>query len=558
MKLKLDKPLVVKQAACAKRGWNFAIEILIGMAVFIVASIGISIIQIPAIFAALFMNETYVRGIQEGNIELATLAYADVVSSESMIILMLFTDAVMILIVWGFCRLFEKRKMQTLGFVKKGFVREYGIGLAVGLAVFSAAVLLAVLTGAIDITGVAVSSGREIGILVLFALGYMIQGMAEEVLCRGYLMVSAARRSPMWVAVLINSLFFAVLHLGNTGITPLAFINLFLFGVFASLYFIRRGNIWGSGAFHSVWNFAQGCIYGIQVSGMTKTTTIFGSSLTEGKEFLNGGAFGMEGGICVTVVLAAGIIVLYLMKQKEEHMCKRPVKMVLFDLDGTLLPMDQEAFTGSYFQMLANKLSPLGYEQKPLFDGIWKGVGAMVLNDGSCTNEERFWKTFAGIFGERVYEDIPVFEEFYQNEFNQAASVCGKNPLSSKSVKQIKELGLRVALATNPIFPAVATENRIRWAGLCPKDFEFISTYESSRYCKPNPEYYSEILTQLNIAAEDCLMVGNDVSEDMIAKELGMRVFLLTDCLINKENVDIDQYPHGGFKELMQYVGQII
>ena len=116
---------------------------------------------------------------------------------------------------------------------------------------------------------------------------------------------------------------------------------------------------------------------------------------------------------------------------------------------------------------------------------------------------------------------------------------------------------MRFALATNPIFPAVATENRIRWAGLKPEDFEFYTTYETCRYCKPNPKYYEDIVEKLGVSAEECLMVGNDVTEDMIAETLGMKVFLLTDCIINKENKDISVYPHGGFEELIDYLKKI-
>ena len=110
-------------------------------------------------------------------------------------------------------------------------------------------------------------------------------------------------------------------------------------------------------------------------------------------------------------------------------------------------------------------------------------------------------------------------------------------------------------LATNPLFPAIATESRIRWAGLNKDDFELYTTYENSCFCKPNLDYYREILSRLGLQPEECLMVGNDVGDDMVARELGMQVFLLTDCLINKTNADLSQYPHGGFDELMAYIG---
>lgn len=234
-----------------------------------------------------------------------------------------------------------------------------------------------------------------------------------------------------------------------------------------------------------------------------------------------------------------------------------PITTVLFDLDGTLLPMDQEAFTKAYFGLLAAKLAPLGYEPKELVEAIWTGTAAMVRNKGTKTNEAAFWEVFTGRYGEGCKKDIPLFEEFYRNEFSGARSACGFNAQAAEAVAKIKGMGLRVALATNPIFPAVATENRIRWAGLTPEDFELYTTYEDSSYCKPNPSYYQEVLGKLGVQPEECLMVGNDVTEDMVAGTLGMKVFLLTDCLINKENKDISAYPNGSFPQLLQFVESI-
>lgn len=227
---------------------------------------------------------------------------------------------------------------------------------------------------------------------------------------------------------------------------------------------------------------------------------------------------------------------------------------VLFDLDGTLLPMDNDAFTKGYFKLLAANLAPHGYEPKQLVDAIWAGTAAMVKNDGSQSNEAVFWKKFAGIYGEKALADKALFNEFYANEFRGAKGFCGMNPKAANVVHTAKEMGLRVALATNPIFPAVATRSRIRWAGLESEDFELYTTYENIGYCKPNPEYYREIAKRLNVKPEQCLMVGNDVTEDMIAEEVGMKVFLLTDCLINKERKDINQYSRGSFDQLLQFI----
>ena len=230
------------------------------------------------------------------------------------------------------------------------------------------------------------------------------------------------------------------------------------------------------------------------------------------------------------------------------------ITTVLFDLDGTLLPMDQDIFVKTYFGLLAKKLAPHGYDPKALIDGIWKGTGAMVMNPGGKTNEEVFWDTFCALMGQHCRADEPLFQEFYENEFGGVQAVCGFTPKAAETIALVKRKGLRTALATNPIFPAIATRQRIAWAGLTPGDFEYVTTYENSSHSKPNPDYYREVLDRLGVRAEECLMVGNDVGEDMVAEKLGMKVFLLTDCVINKKGEDINRYPHGGFDALMAFI----
>ena len=230
------------------------------------------------------------------------------------------------------------------------------------------------------------------------------------------------------------------------------------------------------------------------------------------------------------------------------------ITTVLFDLDGTLLPMDQDHFAKHYFGLLAKKLAPRGYDAQALISAIWAGIKAMVKNEGKITNEEAFWRCFCSIFGEKAREDMPIFDEYYRHEFQQVQSACGFTEDAARTVALVKEKGLTAVLATNPVFPAIATESRMRWAGLRKEDFILYTTYENFSYCKPNLAYYRDILEKIGAEPEECLMVGNDVAEDMIARELGMQVFLLTDCLINKEGKDISCYPHGSFPQLIQFI----
>lgn len=233
------------------------------------------------------------------------------------------------------------------------------------------------------------------------------------------------------------------------------------------------------------------------------------------------------------------------------------IKTILFDLDGTLLPMEQEAFVEDYARRLALTMAAYGYEPRVFGKALWKSVGYVIQNDGSMRNDERFWNIFAGELGEGIRDLEHVFLHFYETEFQKVAKSCGFNPEAKDVIELLKGMGFRLILATNPLFPPIATESRVRWAGLEPSDFEYITTYDNSRYCKPNPLYYQEIMEKLGLQPQECLMVGNDVVEDMMTEKLGMKVFLLKDCLINKNNEDITRYPQGSFSELKEFVKNV-
>ncbi|MBQ8725615.1 MAG: HAD family hydrolase [Clostridia bacterium] len=232
-------------------------------------------------------------------------------------------------------------------------------------------------------------------------------------------------------------------------------------------------------------------------------------------------------------------------------------KVVLFDLDGTLLPMDEDVFVQAYFGGITKRLAEYGYESEKLIGAIWKGTMAMIKNDGNASNETVFWKTFEGVFGENARKDEPYFDAFYRENFDKVKDSCGFNENAKKVIDAVKAKGLKIALATNPIFPAIATQKRIAWAGLSVSDFELVTTYENSRFCKPNLNYYKDVISRLGVSPKECLMVGNDVGEDMVAKNLGAKVFLLTDCIINKTEFSPSDFPHGGFDDLIKFIEEL-
>lgn len=218
--------------------------------------------------------------------------------------------------------------------------------------------------------------------------------------------------------------------------------------------------------------------------------------------------------------------------------------------------MDNNAFAKAYFSSLAARFVPFGYDPKEFIGVIGLGTKAMVKNDGTKTNEEAFWEVFYSAFPD-AKKHRSVFDEFYDEDFPKLKACCGYSPKADELVKMLKKRGKKVVLATNPLFPAVATDMRIKWAGLDKNDFEAVTTFENAGYCKPNLDYYKMLLDLIGESGENCLMVGNDVGEDMIAKELGMKVFLLDDCILNPNGLDISDIPHGGFDELERFLLEI-
>ncbi len=313
--LELKKPRMVAEAAEKRKGLNIVLEILVFIALFVVCSIAQMIVATPVQLVLMYTDPDYLNAAMHGDIAGAVEAANALVQTDTMTILMLFSNAGIILVTLLFCKLIQKRKVTTVGFQKPDMWKEYLTGMGIGFGIFTAAVLLCVITGSLKIQGM--SPSFSIGIFVLFLLGYLVQGMAEEVLCRGYFLVSVSRRYPLAVGIIANAVLFAALHLLNNGITVLAFINLVLFGVFASVYFVKRGNIWGVGALHSIWNLAQGNVYGIRVSGIQTSCSVLSSEMVAGRELINGGDFGLEGGLAVTIVLVVGTLVLLATRQRR-------------------------------------------------------------------------------------------------------------------------------------------------------------------------------------------------------------------------------------------------
>lgn len=238
----------------------------------------------------------------------------DQVLGDSMII-SLFATGVATIAIMLYVKFAEKRPLRTMGFVKKHAVTDYLLGMVIAFAMFSACIGMCVATGAMEFNGY-VLDGHYISLALLF-VGFIIQGMSEEVICRGFMMTSFGSKAGAFAGMMFNSLVFGALHLGNAGIAPLAMVNLVLFGVFMSILMLKLNSIWMICAIHSVWNFVQGNFYGVLVSGIDSGSSVFRFNSVEGFEFLNGGSFGMEGGIATTIVLGVAIIIALCIKPRS-------------------------------------------------------------------------------------------------------------------------------------------------------------------------------------------------------------------------------------------------
>lgn len=305
------------------RSHNVVIEILIFLGVFIVGALLEGLVVIVPEFSYLFNSPEYIQIMQDvsagmyTDTEEVSQRVTEIVMNmpSYMTVISLFATAMATASAMIYCRALEKRKMPTLGFRKKGALPEYLVGMIVGAVIFSAAVGICLVTGALEFEGICENIAW--GYIGLYFLGFLVQGMSEEVIFRGYFTVSLSRRIPIAVAVGISSVGFACAHLGNPGISVLAFVNLTLFGVFAAVYMLKRGNIWGVCAIHSLWNFVQGNFYGIKVSGLEDMDTVLKMNSVESMTLLNGGDFGLEGGLAVTIVLVIGIFVMLCTKTKK-------------------------------------------------------------------------------------------------------------------------------------------------------------------------------------------------------------------------------------------------
>ncbi len=205
------------------------------------------------------------------------------------------------------------------------------------------------------------------------------------------------------------------------------------------------------------------------------------------------------------------------------------IRAVLFDLDDTLLPYKQDILK-EYFIMLGKYVSKKGLDGEKFVKSTLYGTKFMLSNNGEQSNKDAFWAHFFEAYGDDIEDAVAFSDEFYATDFKALKYTAFENNNAKLAVELAHKGGKKVVLATNPVFPMAAQLERISWLGLEETDFDLVTAYENSNFTKPNPEYYLEICKNIGVAPENCIMVGNDESDDMRgASEAGMRCFLCTD-----------------------------
>lgn len=229
---------------------------------------------------------------------------------------------------------------------------------------------------------------------------------------------------------------------------------------------------------------------------------------------------------------------------------------ILFDLDGTLLPMDFDKFMEHYFYHMGRHFD--GWmDPKQLAKAILEATEVMITTNDGRSNSDIFMDHFKTLIDGDIEEYKTHFAEYYETLFANVQASTYQSKEMIEAVDVLTNKGYTLVVATNPLFPYRANVHRLSWAGFKPEQFLYMSSFEDNNYCKPYPMFYQEVLNKIGKTPEECMMVGNDVFDDLPAGKLGMKTYLTTDCLINKHNLPNTANHTGSYHEFLTFVKQL-
>lgn len=244
------------------------------------------------------------------------------------LLITLFSFVFISLLVFFRVKVIEKRSLSSIGFNKNNWLKKYSLGFLIGLAMMSIIVLILLPFGYITIEKnpiqpVGVSAIASV-LVILF--GWIIQGATEEIVTRGWLLNILSTKYNIGVGLLISSTLFGLMHLTNPNVNYIAVINIILVGLFYGLYVIKTNDLWAVCGMHSAWNFAQGNLFGFEVSGLDVSVGSLIDLNLVGSDFVTGGIFGPEAGITATFILLASIGIL-LFIDKKRYFSNKPLNL---------------------------------------------------------------------------------------------------------------------------------------------------------------------------------------------------------------------------------------
>jgi len=230
---------------------------------------------------------------------------------------------------------------------------------------------------------------------------------------------------------------------------------------------------------------------------------------------------------------------------------------VFFDLDGTLLPMELDAFLGSYFAELSRAAAEYGFEAEPFSQAVGASVRAMTRHGGDRLNSDAFWASLDECLGGAGSAERAFFDEFYRDGFGCLGDSVVPDPAAARAVETLHAKGYPLYLTTMPLFPRAAVEWRLRWAGIDPAAFDRMTCYDNSTSTKPHLDYYRQNLAIADVPAPSVLMVGNNTREDLACLDVGMDAYLVTDYLLNPNGFDIETVRHGSMLEFAAFADEL-